>query len=127
MESKILPEKIRMMRTLKGFSQEYMAEKLSITQKAYSKYENGDVKLTFERVKDIAAILEVDILELLQSSENIYNNHNNNQVGGTAYNVVYNGSEMIEKLESQFKITIEKMESEIAFLRSILKDHLQKK
>lgn len=38
--------KIRKIRELKGFSQEYMANNLGITQRAYGKLENQETKIT---------------------------------------------------------------------------------
>ncbi len=55
---------IMLARTKKGYSQEYMAEKLSIGQKAYCKLENGKTKLSVTRLKEIAIILEIDIPDL---------------------------------------------------------------
>lgn len=55
---------IMLARTKKGYSQEYMAEKLSIVQKSYGKIENGKTKLSVTRLKEIALILEIDIPNL---------------------------------------------------------------
>ncbi len=52
-------------RTKKGYSQEYMAEKLGIVQKTYCKLEKGRTKLSIERLEEIALILEKDICTLL--------------------------------------------------------------
>ena len=38
--------KIKNIRELKNFTQEYMAEKLDISQAAYSKMEKGDTKIS---------------------------------------------------------------------------------
>ena len=44
MEKK-LGQKIRMVRELKGFSQEYMAHALGLSQRGYSKLERDETKL----------------------------------------------------------------------------------
>ena len=41
----MIGEKIRKIRTLKGLSQDYMAEKLKISQPAYSDIENNKTKV----------------------------------------------------------------------------------
>lgn len=56
---------IRKLRTQKGYSQEYMAYELKISQKTYSNIENNKSLLTIEMVEKIAFILEVPFLELL--------------------------------------------------------------
>ncbi len=53
-------------RTKRGYSQEYMAEKLSIGQKAYWKLEKGHTKLSVERLKKITLILDLNISTLLE-------------------------------------------------------------
>lgn len=52
--------KIRKVREIKSFSQEYVANKLSISQSAYSNIENGKTPITDENLNTIASILEVN-------------------------------------------------------------------
>ncbi|MGA9213444.1 helix-turn-helix domain-containing protein [Kaistella sp.] len=74
----IVSKNIRKYRNLKGFSQEYLAEKMNLTQSAYAKIENNDTKLTIDRLNEISKILEIDIANLLeQKTPNIYNIYNN--------------------------------------------------
>lgn len=51
--------KIRKIREIKSFSQEYVANKLSISQSAYSNIENEKTPVTAKNLEQIAAILEV--------------------------------------------------------------------
>ena len=44
-------DKIRKARELKGFSQDFMAGKLEMSQWAYSKIENNDIKLDWDELK----------------------------------------------------------------------------
>ncbi len=53
-------EKIRIARLTKGYSQNYMAMQLDISQRAYSKIECGHTILSVERLLNIAVILEID-------------------------------------------------------------------
>jgi len=61
----IIRERIRMARLGKGYSQDYMATQLNISQRAYCKIECGDIKLTVDRLIDIAKILELDYRDFL--------------------------------------------------------------
>lgn len=56
---------IKNLRIEKGYSQEYMAHKIGVSQRAYSKLENGHTRMTVSRLNTIAVILEVQITELL--------------------------------------------------------------
>lgn len=58
---------VRKVREFRNYTQEYLAMKLDISQNAYSKIELGYTKITLERIFQIAAILEVDLLTLLQA------------------------------------------------------------
>lgn len=73
-----IEEKIKNMRELKNFTQEYMAEKLGITQAAYSKMENGTNKISYAKIVDISNIFGVKPEELLAfDSQKFFNSFNN--------------------------------------------------
>lgn len=62
-------EKIRLMRELKKWSQEQMAEKLEMSANGYAKVERGETKLTLPRLQKIADIFEMDVQDLAQENE----------------------------------------------------------
>src|SRR6202012_1314436 len=61
--------KLRLLREFRNYSQEYIAEKLGITQNAYSRIENNQTRLTAERLEKLAFILEITPMELLSEKE----------------------------------------------------------
>jgi len=58
---------IRALRVHKGYSQNYLALKLKISQNACSKLELGYVRFKLETILTITEILEVDITNLIAS------------------------------------------------------------
>ena len=74
-------QKIKNIRELKDFTQEYMAEQLGITQAAYSKIETGQTKLTPNKISDIAEIFEMDASDLMAYDMQKYFNSFNNVKG----------------------------------------------
>ncbi|MCZ4243068.1 helix-turn-helix domain-containing protein [Pedobacter punctiformis] len=56
---------IRKIREYRDYTQDYLAAKLKISQNAYSKIELGYSKLTVERLFQVAEILEVEVLNLI--------------------------------------------------------------
>lgn len=62
-------QKLRLLREFRNYSQEYIAEKLGITQHAYSRIENNQTKLSTERLEKLAAILNIPPLEILSDKE----------------------------------------------------------
>lgn len=65
--------RIKKYRELCGFSQAQMAEKLHITQSTYCRIEQKEENLTIRQLKEIALILNVQVIQLLPD-ELIINN-----------------------------------------------------
>jgi transcriptional regulator with XRE-family HTH domain len=61
----ILGERIRLIRQHKGLSQEYVANKMNISQAAYSKIERRAGTSTFYTLEKVALALDVSILFLV--------------------------------------------------------------
>ncbi len=62
-------EKIRRIRESKEWLQEQMAEKLNMSLNGYAKIERGETKLYLDKLEQIAQILDIDVVELIQSGE----------------------------------------------------------
>jgi transcriptional regulator with XRE-family HTH domain len=58
-------ENIKKIRAKKGYSQEYMAEKLKREQVGYSLIENGKRKLKYETLEQIAMIFEMPVIDII--------------------------------------------------------------
>jgi transcriptional regulator with XRE-family HTH domain len=73
-----IEEKIKNVWELKNFTQDYVAERLGITQAGYSKIESGATKISYSKIVDIAKILEIETEELLAfDSQKYFNSFNN--------------------------------------------------
>jgi transcriptional regulator with XRE-family HTH domain len=59
-------ELIRTIRREKNYSQEYVANILGITQKAYSEIESGKTALKHDLIKNLAEILEISADRICQ-------------------------------------------------------------
>jgi transcriptional regulator with XRE-family HTH domain len=70
---KSVASNIRKIRVHRNYSQEYLAIKLNISQNAYSKIELGYTRITLERLFNIAIILDIDPIDLIniENSESI--------------------------------------------------------
>jgi|TARA_B110000902_G_C13972701_1_gene461779 transcriptional regulator with XRE-family HTH domain len=114
--------KIRKIRDLKGFSQEYMAEKLNISQAAYSKLEKNQ-NMNFNKLEEVAKILELDSMDVLNFEDShVFNNHD--QQGGNTCSVLIQSFSENERV--QFNERIKHLENEILFLRNQLESVLNK-
>jgi transcriptional regulator with XRE-family HTH domain len=65
LKPEIVAANIRKIREFRNYTQDYLAAKLSISQNAYSKIELGYSKLTVERLFQIAAVLDVKVMQLI--------------------------------------------------------------
>ncbi|MFV0531840.1 MAG: helix-turn-helix domain-containing protein [Flavobacteriales bacterium] len=96
-----LGKNIKKYRELKGYSQEYMAHELDITQANYAKMENNSIKITVDRLLKIALLLETDIAELLEMKKQTIYNQSDNQTAnafGSVQNLYQENKEVYEKL-----------------------------
>ncbi len=113
--------KIRKIREYRELSQEYMASKLSISQNSYSKVERGKSKITIDRFEKICKILHVDSQAVLVANERnllqVINTHSDNN----ALVSVKNGREIqLSSLHDLYKLRIQHLREEIAFLENSL-------
>lgn len=58
--------RLRKLRETAGWSQQEVAEKLYISQAAYSRLEKGETELTMTRLLRLSEIYRIDLVELLR-------------------------------------------------------------
>ena len=95
----MIGNKIKNIRELKNLTQEYIAERLDISQAAYSRLESGETKISKEKLIQIAEALEVTPEDIKAFDSQKYFNSVNNVEGD--YSGIYIGNadtEIIQKL-----------------------------
>jgi|SRR5690606_41809810 len=117
---KAVGNKIRKIRELKGFTQDYMASQLEISQRAYSKLENEEIKLDWQRIQKISTILEIEPIDLVSFDDNLVF-HNSTQSG--KINTINN--HFPDELKKSYEDRIKHLEEEVLFLRSLIGDKLK--
>lgn len=103
--------RIRVLRQQLGYSQEYMAEILGISQQTYSNIEKHPGKLTINRLIDISAILRVDYMSFLSEETD----------QGTDDSTAPKTVEDLKASIAMYERLIQELKEEITFLRSIVK------
>lgn len=105
-------DNVKRIRKHKGYSHEYMAHMLDISQVAYSKLEKNNTKLSVERLYKLAEILEVEVAELLDiKATNQFNQTNNENTTG-----------YLQQTANFYNDNKEKTETIIALYEARLKD-----
>jgi len=105
-------DRIKFIRSLKGWTQADIAEKLAITTQSYAKIERGETDVNLSRLQQIAKVMDVDLAQLFSlDDKNILNlacsNFNTNSL-----NHCHISSEPIE-----IQHKIEQQEQEIFYLK----------
>ncbi len=117
-----LGDKLRILRSIKGLSQENLAQMLGISLTAYAKIEQGKTDINYSRLVQIAEKLEIPLKSLVSLGEgNIYvmndvspNSTNNKIVLGNGNTDTETEIKLREKI-----IIIESLQKEVAYLKKI--------
>lgn len=107
-----LYEKITALRKIKRFTQQDMAEKLNMSDNAYSKVEQGKTQISVERLKQIAKALDMEKQDIENFEERlIFNNFENKDSVVNNY-IVQN----FEKEREAYKSHISDLQKQITTL-----------
>jgi transcriptional regulator with XRE-family HTH domain len=127
-------EKIRLLRKVKGLTQEEVADKLNMSVNGYGKIERGNCSVNLARLEELAELFEVEPLELLGSvDKNVFNlsytnntdihldtqtNHNNSTFGNSELQAEIEKLQLIIQLKDK---EIELKDEKISHLRDVNK------
>jgi len=103
-----------MVRRNKGYTEEYMAQRLGISQRQYCRYEAGDTPLIPERLSEICEVLDVKEQDLLNFDEKMLFSNCTGAIGVYSHNT-YNATD--GKVYEQYEARIKHLEEDVAFLR----------
>lgn len=112
-------DKIRKVRELKGYKQEYVAGKLGLSVTAYGNIERNESSLTYERLEEIANVLEVTVQDILNIPEqlNIHSVNNAHQVGFNHHTTINDNRTCPEGEAEAYKQSISNLMKEVEHLR----------
>ncbi len=124
--------KIRKLRELRGYDQKYMAEGLGIDSTSYGHVESGKTKLSVERLKKIAEMLNTTPQTIEEFDDRAIFNINHQQGGQAGYVTIHNSFDELlkfyDRLTEPYKQQlVEKdkellrKDEEIQFLQSLIK------
>lgn len=118
---------MKILRESRNFSQEYIAGKLGINQNAYSKLENGKVKITLERIRQLAEIYNVKpeyflSIDLPVINYNIGPNSHGGFIDKYVNNSNYFDPELIHKLLFERDKIISEKDAIIGYLKNEVQD-----
>ena len=115
-------DKIKKRRKAKGFSQEEVAERLSISQSAYARIERGESHSWAAHLEKLSEIFEIKPEDLL--SDDINNFNSLDQLGGFAFQnvgTINTINSLSEKLIEQYETRIAELKEEVTSLKEEIK------
>lgn len=112
--------KIRRLRENKGFSQEEMAERLSISRSAYGRIENGETNSWVNHIEKLSKELEIKPEELFTSSDNLYQtNTDSSAVQNNTHNDTHiTINHLSEKVIELYEERIAELKEQVEFWKS---------
>ncbi len=129
----MLGEKIRKLREMKSFSQEYMANSLGISLGAYGKMERNQTDLNISRLEKIAEIFGMSMIDFLNFNEGSVFSQNNINESQTIHQQCLFQSEqnqkevidlyerMMKEKEELYQKMLNEKDEIIALLKNLLK------
>ena len=98
--------KIKKVRELRNYTQEDIADKLSMSLTGYGKIERDEVDLPFSRLEQISKILGVKVEELVSFDEkNVFNNYGT--ANDKSFSIIYEHSSKL--YEDKIKLLEDKI------------------
>lgn len=105
----LIGDKIKSIRELKNYTQEYIADQLGITQAGYSKIEKGKTSLSLEKLQQLALILELPLENIIHFESQRYFDQDISIAKGPTVNS-----------DKNFELVIRLYEDKIALLEKLL-------
>lgn len=107
--------KIKKIREFKNYTQEYMANELSMSISNYSKIERDEISVTLDRLEDIANILKMKIQDILAFDEkNVFNFINSPNSQGYGYiNNLYAGNNNADNILNEIFTRLNNIEKKL--------------
>ncbi len=116
-------EKIRFLRTLKGWSQEEIAHNLDMSISGYGSIERGETDIPLSRLEQLAKIFKIDLIDLLNINEKQVLNISAycNKDSNISNISIHSELELKNKFElEKAKLIIEQQKKEIEYLKEII-------
>lgn len=113
----MIGRKIKILRELHNYTQEYVASQLGISQNAYSRIELNQTKISVDYAEKLAELFKIPLSDLLSKEEPVFSfpkSKSEEQAVGAPFDLQKFAIENITRAKDQ---TIEALTQEIRYLR----------
>lgn len=87
---------IKKYRDLRNYSLQALADKVGLTKKTIQRYENGDIKINMNRLKDLAIALDVSVNKLTEGTNAFFGD---DPIENKNPNPLTNEKEFVDKID----------------------------
>jgi len=119
-------DKVKFIRSFRGWTQETVADKLGISTHAYAKIERGETDVNLSRLQQIAQVMGIELPQLLGLNEkNVFNlagTHNTQGHNWYVSSPSTGQTEYKHELEERAHLMIEQRDKEIDYLKQQVSD-----
>lgn len=123
---------IKRRRVQLGMTQREMADRINLSEKAWQNIENGNTRLDLERLQQIAEILEMSMLDLINAQESMYVHQENPKVGIATKEVIFQDAvgeserELFKQIIADKDEQLRSIKEEMAVLKTQLNGFIEK-
>jgi len=114
-----LASKIKLLREVHNYTQDYVAEFIDVAQNTYSLMEKGETKLTVDRLEKLAKLYKMELVDMIRLNEQTYIHTITHSQGVCSQQVTIN-HQMPEEERELYKSTIERLERENEKLHKLI-------
>ena len=114
-----LASKIKLLREVHNYTQDYVAEFIDVAQNTYSLMEKGETKLTVDRLEKLAKLYKMELVDMIRLNEQTYIHTITHSQGVCSQHVTIN-HQMPEEERELYKSTIERLERENEKLHKLI-------
>lgn len=115
-----LGDKIKKLRELKNYTQQYLADELDLSISQYGKIERNQTEITINRLMKISQVLEIDLHALIAFNEAGIFNASDSKNGNSAK------SEHLAIHSDSQNLLIQKYQEENRYLKELVKTLMEK-
>ncbi len=119
METLLVGNKIKKLRELRNFTQDYMADALQMSQAGYGKIERDETDISLSRLQQVAEVLKVGLNDLIGFDEKMVvfgamNTHSSANSG------IFLGKDNFDNERKLYEERIQGLQDEVAYLKTVI-------
>ncbi len=107
--NKKLGNKLRVLREVHNYTQEYVSNVLDVAPSTYSLMEKGQAQITIERIEKLASLYKMDISDLLKLSDQTIIQQHFTYSNGISESVTINNNGLAEDERKMYKEVIQQL------------------